>query len=113
MFSFVGIAHILDVHLLGNLFGDAHALRTIVCLFYIGNEGLSIIENADELGVPFPKPLKDKFLDFKANAKEKSKSKSEHKPKAKSNGKGLRVRKTKDDDDKTATETEDIEAGTE
>ena len=57
MFSFVGIAHVLDKYLLG----DTQALRTAVSLFYIGNEGLSIIENADALGVPFPKALKDKF----------------------------------------------------
>ena len=61
MFSFVGIAHILDKYMLG----DTQALRTAVCLFYIGNEGLSIIENADALGVPFPKTLKDKFLGLK------------------------------------------------
>lgn len=61
MFSFVGIAHILDKYMLG----DTQALRTAVCLFYIGNEGLSIIENADALGVPFPKALKDKFLGLK------------------------------------------------
>ncbi|MBQ7220815.1 MAG: phage holin family protein [Synergistaceae bacterium] len=61
MFSFVGIAHILDKYLLGG----TRALRTAVCLFYIGNEGISIIENADLLGVPFPKILKDKFLGMK------------------------------------------------
>lgn len=63
MFSFVGIAHILDKYMLG----DTQALRTAVCLFYIGNEGLSIIENADNLGVPFPKALKDRFLGLKAH----------------------------------------------
>ena len=63
MFSFVGIAHILDKYMLGN----TQALRTAVALFYIGNEGLSIIENADALGVPFPKALKDKFLGLKAH----------------------------------------------
>ena len=61
MFSFVGIAHVLDKYLMG----DSHALRTAVCLFYIWNEGLSIIENADTLGVPSPKTLKDKFLELK------------------------------------------------
>ena len=61
MFSFVGIAHVLDKYLMG----DSQALRTAVCLFYIWNEGLSIIENADTLGVPSPKALKDKFLELK------------------------------------------------
>ena len=61
MFSFVGIAHVLDKYMLG----EARVLKEVVCLFYIGNEGLSIIENADALGVPFPKALKDKFLKLK------------------------------------------------
>lgn len=67
MFSFVGIANILDKYMLG----DSQALRTAVCLFYIGNEGLSIIENADALGVPFPKWLRDKFLRLKDNTDSK------------------------------------------
>ena len=63
MFSFIGIAHVLDKYMLG----DTQLLRTAVCLFYTGNEGLSIIENADALGVPFPKALKDKFLELKSH----------------------------------------------
>ncbi len=70
MFSFVGIAHLLDKYLLG----DSQALRVAVALFYIGNEGISIIENADALGVPFPKVLKDKFLGLKENSKAEEKS---------------------------------------
>ena len=60
MFFLVGIAHIIDRHMLGN----TAALRTAVCLFYIGNEGISIIENAEKLGVPIPKFLHGKFLTF-------------------------------------------------
>ena len=67
MFSFVGIAHVLDKYLLG----DTQVLRTAVCLFYIGNEGISIIENADALGVPFPQVLRDKFLGLKEHHEEK------------------------------------------
>ena len=74
MFSFVGIAHVLDKHLLG----DSQILRTAVCLFYIGNEGLSIIENADALGVPFPKMLRDKFLELKSHKDTKSGKKLNH-----------------------------------
>jgi toxin secretion/phage lysis holin len=33
--------------------------RTVVCWFYIANEGLSIIENCGELGLPIPQKLKD------------------------------------------------------
>ena len=69
MFSFVGISHILDKYLLG----DTQVLRTAVCLFYIGNEGISIIENADVLGVPFPQTLRDKFLEMKKHKDVKKK----------------------------------------
>ncbi|MBR0076317.1 MAG: phage holin family protein [Synergistaceae bacterium] len=60
MFFLVGVAHIIDKHMLG----DTAALRTAVCLFYIGNEGISIVENAEKLGVPIPKFLHGKFLSF-------------------------------------------------
>ncbi len=60
MFLFVGLANVIDVHILqqpGNF-------KIVTCLFYIGNEGISIIENADVLGVPIPKFLRGKFLAF-------------------------------------------------
>ena len=60
MFSFVGIAHIIDKYFLG----DTATIRTAVVLFYVGNEGISIMENAYTLGVPFPKVLRGHFLQF-------------------------------------------------
>lgn len=55
IFLIVGIANVLDVYVLG-----ANAvLRTAVILFYMANEGLSIIENAGEIGLPIPKKLKE------------------------------------------------------
>ena len=60
MFFLVGIANIIDVHLLdGKL-----AFKVAITLFYIGNEGISIIDNADKLGVPIPKFLRGRFLEF-------------------------------------------------
>ena len=53
LFMFVGMAHLLDNYLPG----DSGSIRAVVCLFYIVNEGLSIIENADIIGVPIPKAL--------------------------------------------------------
>lgn len=60
MFILVGMAHIIDEHLLG----DSQALKTAVCLFYIGNEGISILENAHNMNIPIPKFLEDKILHF-------------------------------------------------
>ncbi len=34
-------------------------VRTAVCIFFIGNEGLSLLENIGLMGVPFPKFLKN------------------------------------------------------
>ena len=67
MFFLVGIAHIIDKHMLN----DNQALKVAVCLFYIGNEGISIIENAEKLGVPIPKFLHGKFLKFTEHNEEK------------------------------------------
>ena len=39
--------------------------RTLVCYFYIANEGISIIENASELGVPVPSKLKNALIQLK------------------------------------------------
>ena len=35
------------------------AVRSAVCMFYIANEGLSILENCALMDVPVPKPLRD------------------------------------------------------
>ena len=57
MLTFVGIAHLLDTIIPD----DGGAMRSIVCLFYIANEGKSIIENADSLGIPIPQMLMKHF----------------------------------------------------
>ena len=61
IFCLIGVAHVIDVHVLG----DATALRTPVTLFYAANEGISIIENADALGLPIPQFLKARLLNLK------------------------------------------------
>lgn len=67
IFSFVGIGHLLDKYMLG----DTATVRTAICLFYIGNEGISILENAEALNVPFPDVLKKNFLHMKDKHEEK------------------------------------------
>lgn len=37
---------------------DAWVFRTLVCYFYIANEGISLLENISNLGVPIPNKLK-------------------------------------------------------
>jgi toxin secretion/phage lysis holin len=55
IFALVGIAHIIDTHLLGS----GSALRTAVIFFYISNEGVSLLENTARIGLPIPQKLKD------------------------------------------------------
>lgn len=55
IFLLVGIANILDIHVLG----DGSVLRTAVIFFYISNEGVSLLENAAHLGLPVPEKVKD------------------------------------------------------
>lgn len=59
MLLILAVAHILDVYVLGiaNLSEGHAAIMTLVEFLYIGNEGLSILENAGKLGVTLPKPL--------------------------------------------------------
>ena len=67
MFSLVGVANLIDKQFLGG----SDAVRTAVVLFYVGNEGLSIMENAFKLDVPFPKALQKHFLQFKTEDNKK------------------------------------------
>ncbi len=60
MFALVGIAHVIDK----NLLGDTEALKTAVCLFYVGNEGISILENAVKSGLKVPEALREKLHKF-------------------------------------------------
>lgn len=53
--ALVGIAHFVDTYVMqaGDIF------RTAVALYYIGNEGLSLMENMGSLGVLLPQKLID------------------------------------------------------
>lgn len=54
IFALVGIAHLLDVQILGHV----GVLRAMVIFFYVSNEGISIVENAAHLGLPIPEKLR-------------------------------------------------------
>ena len=54
IFVMVGVAHIMDIYLIGN----GEVLRTAVIFFYCSNEGVSMLENAAHLGLPIPEKFK-------------------------------------------------------
>lgn len=54
LFIIVGVANVLDIYVIGS----RAVTRTAVCLFYIANEGLSIIENSARIGLPIPEKLR-------------------------------------------------------
>ncbi len=54
IFIMVGIAHILDSHVIGS----GNMLRTAAIFFYISNEGISLLENSAYLGLPVPNAIK-------------------------------------------------------
>ena len=60
MFIFVGMANIIDNEMLGH----SEVLRDAVVMFYLANEGLSIIENAIDMGAPIPEGLKERFMSW-------------------------------------------------
>ena len=53
--AFVGMGHLLDAYIIG----QGQMLQTAIIFFYISNEGISILENTTELGLPIPQKLKD------------------------------------------------------
>ena len=62
MFFLVGVSAVLDMYVLG---GES-PIREIVIVFYIANEGISIIENSARLGLPVPKKLIDVLEQLKS-----------------------------------------------
>lgn len=48
------VGNVLDVYVLGG----GVVMRSAVIAFYLANEGLSILENAGNLGVPYPDKLR-------------------------------------------------------
>ena len=55
----VGILCVVAVaSIVGTYVFQSDALRTAVTLYYVSNEGISILENCANIGVPIPKALK-------------------------------------------------------
>ena len=53
--ALVGVANLID----RNVIGSGDVFRTAIALYYIGNEGVSLLENIGVLGVKLPKKLID------------------------------------------------------
>ena len=49
------------------IIGDGDTLQTAITLFYVANEGISVLENAEEIGLPIPKILEDAIKNMKDN----------------------------------------------
>ncbi|MBR4960518.1 MAG: phage holin family protein [Clostridia bacterium] len=73
IFAFVGIAHILDLYVIGT----GSVLRTAIIFFYISNEGVSLMENASHLGMPIPTKLKDVLAQLHNRAEKGEKNDTE------------------------------------
>lgn len=47
----------------------AWVFRTLICYFYIANEGISLLENCAGLGLPIPEKLKEALVQLKDGEK--------------------------------------------
>ena len=61
IFCIIGIAHVIG----NELFDHTLMIREVVIYFYAANEGFSIIENSDKLGIPIPKIVRNMFAMLK------------------------------------------------
>lgn len=67
--------------LIDKITGGTGAIRTLVIYYFVANEGLSIIENLGEAGLPIPDVIKKALKSLKDESK------------GKSNGKKLSIKK--------------------
>lgn len=65
IFMMVAIGHTIDAYLIKN----GGAIRTAVIFFYISNEGISILENSANIGLPIPEKLKEILVQLKEDKK--------------------------------------------
>jgi toxin secretion/phage lysis holin len=67
--------------LIDKITGESGAVRTLVIYYFVANEGLSIIENLGEAGLPIPDVIKKALKSLKDESK------------GKTNGKKLSIKK--------------------
>ena len=62
IFVVIALCHILDSYLSSS---TDSPLEVVATVFYLSNEGISILENATQLGVPFPEKLANVLRNLK------------------------------------------------
>ena len=66
----VGILAIVALSVsLDRLGGNTGAIRTLVIYYFVANEGLSVLENLAEAGIPIPKSIKKALKNIKKEYK--------------------------------------------
>lgn len=55
IFALVSLGNIIDQCIIGS----GSSVRTMLIMFYLSNEGISILENVAKMGVPIPQKLRD------------------------------------------------------
>lgn len=60
IFLLIAIGNIIDKY----IFTTGSTLRTMLIMFYLSNEGISIVENVGNIGLPLPQKLKDVIKQF-------------------------------------------------
>lgn len=66
VFVIVALAVLID-----KITGESGAVRTLVIYYFVANEGLSIVENLGEAGLPIPDVIKKALKSLKNEAKGK------------------------------------------
>ena len=73
IFLIVGVVHVIEKELFG---GTKELLRDGVICFYLSNEGLSILENADTIGITIPEFIRKRLLQLKEKYNENDDTKT-------------------------------------
>lgn len=55
----ISASYLIDEYI---IMADTKSITLIVTMFYISNEGISILENANSIGIPIPNKLKQVLL---------------------------------------------------
>lgn len=64
IFMLVSMSHLIDFHLTES----RSTLQTLTIMYYIANEGIIVLENAEKIGIPLPQFLKSFLLKLRSKA---------------------------------------------